>query len=126
LGALEKQIARVGNIGLINLREEIAAAKEKGLSFRENLLADMNRSVYSWVSLDGDCENNKKVLFKAVKEGEMIGSFFVGNPDFKFGNFTRDKLVSVLWQVALERAADPRGRSAVEGVFASHVRRGTL
>jgi hypothetical protein len=38
VGSLEKEIARDGNIGLINLRGEIAAAKEKGLSFRENLL----------------------------------------------------------------------------------------
>lgn len=107
LGALEKEIALDENIELINLRGDVAAAKGKGLSFRENLLADMNRSVFSWVSLDGDCENNKKVLLKAVKDGEMFGSFFISDPDFEFGNFTRDELVSVLWRVALERGADP-------------------
>ncbi len=47
-GGLETELARDGNIELINLRGEVAAAKGKGLSFRENLLADMNRSVYSW------------------------------------------------------------------------------
>jgi hypothetical protein len=106
LGALEKEIAHDRNIELINLRGDVAAAKGKGLSFRENLLADMNRSVYSWVSLDGDCENNKKVLLKAVKDGQTFGSFFISNPDFEFGNFTRDELISVLWHVALERGAN--------------------
>jgi hypothetical protein len=49
----------------------------------------------------------RKVLPKAVKDSEMFGSFFISNPDFEFGNFTRDELVSVLWRIALERGADP-------------------
>ncbi len=113
LGALENEIGPNENIELVNLRGEVTAAKGRGLSFRENLVADINRSVYSWVSLDGDCENNKKVLLKAVAEGEMFGAFFISEPDFEFGNFTRDELISVLWQVALERGADPSERQAL-------------
>jgi hypothetical protein len=113
LGALENEISRAQNIELVNLRGEVTAAKGKGLSFRENLLADMNRSVYSWVSLDADCENNKKVLLKAVADGEMFGAFFISTPDFEFGNFTRDELVSVLWGIALERGAERSEREAL-------------
>jgi hypothetical protein len=106
-GALENELGRDQNIELVNLRGEVVAGKGKGLSFRENLLADMNRSIYSWVSLDGDVENNLKVLLKAVDEDAMFGMFFISNPDFEFENFTGDELIETLWQVALEREADP-------------------
>jgi hypothetical protein len=41
--ALENEIGHDQNIELINLRGEVVAGKGKGLSFRENLLADVNR-----------------------------------------------------------------------------------
>jgi hypothetical protein len=107
LNALRSELSGDENIEIINLRGEVVAGKGKGLSFRENLLSDMRRSVYSFVYLDADVDNNRRVLLKAVERREMFGMYFISKPDFEFGNFNSDELAAILWEMALEKGAPP-------------------
>lgn len=108
--ALQSELGDDENIELINLRGDFLASKGKGLSFKENLLNDVRRFVYSFVSLDGDVDDNLRVLLKAVENREMFGMFFVSQPDFEFGNFNLDELVGILWEMALENGAPPEAK----------------
>ncbi len=107
LYALQNELSGDEKIEIFNLRGEVVAGKGKGLSFRENLLNDMRRSVYSFVYLDGDVENNRRVLLRAVERREMFGMFFISKPDFEFANFNADELARILWEMALEKGALP-------------------
>jgi hypothetical protein len=107
LHALESELSGDNNIEIINLRGEVVAGKGKGLSFSENLLNDMRRSVYSFVSLDGDVDHNRRVLLRAVENREMFGMFFLSKPDFEFENFNSDELAGILWKMASEKGAPP-------------------
>jgi gamma-glutamylcyclotransferase (GGCT)/AIG2-like uncharacterized protein YtfP len=105
--ALESELGENENIEIINLRGDFVESKGKGLSFKENLLNDMRRFVYSFVSLDGDVDNNRRVVLRAVEKREMFGMFFMSNPDFEFANFNSDELGGILWEIALEEGAPP-------------------
>ena len=105
LNALSAEFSEDENIELINLKGEVHAGKAKGLSFRENLENDLRQSVYSFISLDGDVGDNRRVLDKAIECREMFGMAFLSNPDFEFHNFSSDELAHVLWQMALEKGA---------------------
>lgn len=107
LNALKSELSSDESIEIINLRGDIVAGKGKGLSFRENLLNDIRRFVYSFVSLDEDVDHNKRVLLKAVEGREMFGMFFISKPDFEFENFNSDELAAILWDIALEQGAPP-------------------
>lgn len=106
LGAIESSLGRNEEIEIVNLRGAVVAAQGKGLSFRENLSNDMRRSVYSWVTLDGDSPDNLRVVKRAAEKDEMFGMFFVSDPDFEFANFTLGELVEILWEAALENGAE--------------------
>lgn len=107
LYALQSELSEDKNIEIVNLRGNVVAGGGKGLSFRENLLNDMRRSVYSFVSLDADVDNNRRVLRRAVENREMFGMFFISDPDFEFENFKSDELAGILWEMALEKGALP-------------------
>jgi hypothetical protein len=107
LNALQSELGGDENIEIFNLRGEVIAGKGKGLSFRENLLNDMRRFVYSFVYLDADVDHNRRVLLKAVEKREMFGMFFISKPDFEFANFNSDELAEILWEMALEKGAPP-------------------
>lgn len=105
LNALRAELGGHEGIEIINLRGEVNAGKGKGLSFRDNLENDMRRSVYSFISLDGDVENNRRVLDKAIERREMFGMAFISEPDFEFQNFNSDELAQILWEMALKAGA---------------------
>jgi gamma-glutamylcyclotransferase (GGCT)/AIG2-like uncharacterized protein YtfP len=105
LNALSAEFSEDENIELINLKGEVHAGTAKGLSFRENLVNDLRQSVYSFISLDRDEENNRRVLDKAIECREMFGMAFLSDPDFEFENFSSDELAHLLWQMALEKGA---------------------
>jgi hypothetical protein len=107
LYALQNELSGDEEVEIINLRGEVVAGKSKGLSFSENLLNDMRRSVYSFVYLDADVENNRRVLLKSVENRQMFGMFFISKPDFEFGNFNSEELAAILWEMALEKGALP-------------------
>ena len=105
LNALRAELAGHEAIELINLRGKVNAGTGKGLSFSENLENDMRRSVYSFISLDGDVEDNRRVLDKAIERREMFGMAFISEPDFEFQNFNSDELARILWEMALKEGA---------------------
>jgi gamma-glutamylcyclotransferase (GGCT)/AIG2-like uncharacterized protein YtfP len=107
LNALLSELRGDENIEIINLRGDVVAGKGKGLSFRENLQNDMRRSVYSFVSLDGDVDHNRRVLKRAIEAREMFGRSYISKPDFEFANFNSDELAGILWELALEQGASP-------------------
>lgn len=113
LGAVESALGDNEDIEIVNLKGDVVAKRGKGLSFRDNLLNDIRRSVFSWVSLDGDVEDNLRVLKKAVENDEMFGMFFISEPDFEFANFTWDELVEVLWSIAAENGAEPEEKQTL-------------
>jgi hypothetical protein len=105
LNALSAELGGHEAIEIINLRGEVNAGRGKGLSFRDNLQNDMRRSVYSFISLDGDLENNRRVLDKAIERREMFGMAFISEPDFEFQNFNSDELAGILWEMQLKAGA---------------------
>lgn len=105
--ALMSEFGDNPSVEIINLKGEVIAGKRKGLAFAENLMNDMARSIYSWVSLDSDLSENCKVVKAAAKRGEMFGNFFFATPDFEFENFTLDELVTIVWEIAVELETDP-------------------
>jgi hypothetical protein len=113
LGAIQSVLGNEREIDIINLKGSVVAKQGKGLSFRENLLNDMQRSVYSWVSLDEDAEDNKRALIKAIEDKEMFGRFFLADPDFEFGNFALNELVEILWKIAVENGAQEDERQSL-------------
>lgn len=109
--ALKSEFDGNAAVEIINLKGEITARRGKGLAFADNLMNDMSRSIYSWVSLDGDRSDNCRVVRNAAARQEMFGSFFLAIPDFEFENFTLDELVEIVCEIALERGADAQVRS---------------
>ena len=105
LNALRAELGGHEAIELINLRGKVNAGIGKGLSFSEHLENDMRRSVYSFISLDGDVEDNRRVLDKAIERREMFGMAFISEPDFEFQNFNSDELARILWKMALKEGA---------------------
>lgn len=103
--ALRSELGGHEAIEVINLRGKVNAGIGKGLSFSENLENDMRRSVYSFISLDGDVEDNRRVLDKAIQRREMFGMAFISEPDFEFQNFNSDELARILWEMALKEGA---------------------
>ncbi|MBS1788484.1 MAG: hypothetical protein JST85_12220 [Acidobacteria bacterium] len=106
LGALAYLLEGYTKVDIVNLLGEVIANKGKGLSFRETLLNDIQRSVYSWISLDGDREDSIRLVRKAAKDDEMFGEFFISNPDFEIHNFSLEELAEVFWAMALENVPD--------------------
>ena len=70
------------------------------------MLNDIHRSVYSWVSLDGDVQDNVRLVKKAAKDDKMFGRFFISVPDFEIHNFSIEELAEVFWTMALENDPD--------------------
>lgn len=115
-GALQSELGNNIAIEIINLNGEIAAGKRRGAAFGDNLLIDMNRSIYSWILIDRDKEkisDNCRVVSKAAEKDEMFGSYFFSNPDIEFENFTLDELVEIAWEKALEDGANVNEKEAL-------------
>ena len=102
LGALDYLLEGYTKIETVDLKGQVIAKLTKGVSFREELSKDIQRSVYSWISLDGDVKNNVKVVKKAAEDGVMFGQFFISVPDFEVHNFSSEELAEVFWEMASE------------------------
>jgi hypothetical protein len=105
LNALTAELGGHEAIEIINLRGAVNARGGKGLSFRDNLENDMRRSVYSFISLDGDVGDNRRVLDRAIEQRQMFGMAFISEPDFEFHNFNSDELAGILWEMQLKAGA---------------------
>ena len=113
LGALQFVFgSSPAEITLVNLRGLFVEKKNK-LAFRDSLRNDLKDLVFSFVSVDRDVRLNLSAVIKAAQDDEICGRFFPSDPDFEFGNFTIAELEEVLWQIALEKGADPARRSVL-------------
>lgn len=89
-----------GPISVIDLTGRIA---ERGaVAFAQSLRDDIEKNIFSFVSLDGDESKNVKVLQGAAKRDEIVGRVYLSKPDFEFGNFSTDELVDSLITLGVE------------------------
>lgn len=100
--AIDTALGRYGAIELINLRGQVAQKGGKGLAFRDSLRNDLKSKTFSFISIDGDREDNIRVLKKAAEDDEICGMFFISRPDFEFQNFTLEELEEIIWEFCIE------------------------
>lgn len=101
------------NVDVVNLRGEVA--QSNGLTFRDNLRADIRLGIFSFVSIDGDVSRNYQAVRKAAVDDEIVGAFYVSNPDFEFANFEHFELEEIIWKMATENGANPIDREKLHG-----------
>lgn len=76
--------------------------------FRDSLQADIKDQVYSIVMIDGDLQENVKVVVGAARINQtsgnegMFGRFFLARPDFELANFAIEELEEILWNWVVE------------------------
>lgn len=105
LGAMQAGVGRFAGVEILNLRGQIVQRGGRGLAFRQNLVMDMHEKVFSFVILDGDQDDNIRVIRRAVEDGSMFGEAHIFTPDFELGNFTLDELREVICRMAKENGA---------------------
>jgi hypothetical protein len=76
--------------------------------FRDSLQADIKDQIYSVVMIDGDLQENVKVVVGATRVNQtsenegMFGRFFLARPDFELANFEKEELEEILWKWVAE------------------------
>jgi hypothetical protein len=105
LGAIESVVGTNGQIRVVNLRGQVIARKG-GLSFTDELKNDIAEGVFSFVSIDGDLHSNIRTVRRAAETDGICGAFFISKPDFEFGNFSLDELLTVMGTSADEFSMD--------------------
>lgn len=83
---------------IINLRGQVVEKGGRGLAFRESLRRDIKEGVFSFIFIDGDRSDYVSAVRTAAKDNEIVGAFFISEPDFEFSNFNIDELVLVACQ----------------------------
>ncbi len=89
-------------IEVFDLSGQFIQGKRKGLAFRENLILDDRSGVFSVIILDGDREDNIRIVKKAAEEDLFCGQFYISQPDFEFYNFSKNELVEIIWDLVDE------------------------
>jgi len=89
-------------IEVFDLSGQFIQGKRKGLAFRENLILDDRSGVFSVIILDGDREDNIRIVKRAAEEDLFCGQFYLSQPDFELCNFSKDKLIEIAWDLVDE------------------------
>ena len=116
-GALDSYFTPESGVELINLKGQFIESKGKGLAFRESLRQDKKSHILSIVILEGDRDDLVRAVRLSAKQDEMFGQFYIQIPDFEFGNFSKEELVDVLWNMAEVRGASTDSRSNLESLL---------
>jgi hypothetical protein len=103
--AIASVFGRYTAVDLVNLRGQVVAKGGKGTAFRDSLRSDLRTGTFSFISLDGDRDDYLRVVRKAAEDDEICGMFFISRPDFEFANFTKEELIQIVWEWALENNA---------------------
>ncbi len=98
--ALSSLISNIPQIEIFNLAGQVQQRRGKGIAFRENLILDDRSHVFSIILLDSDKEDNLRVVRNAAQEDIFCGMFYNFEPDFEFGNFTREELERIILSLA--------------------------
>lgn len=77
-----------------NLRGKIIEKNQ--LSFKDSLRHDLKTEVFSLITIDGDREDNIRLVRKAAEEDLICGMFFISKPDFEYCNFTLQELIEII------------------------------
>ena len=86
-------------IEVFDLAGQFIQGKRKGLAFRENLILDDRSGVFSVIVLDGDREDNIRIVKKAAEEDLFCGQFYISRPDFELCNFSKEELIEIAWNL---------------------------
>ena len=86
-------------IEVFDLSGQFIQGKRKGLAFRENLILDDRSGIISVIILDGDREDNIRIVKKAAEEDLFYGRFYISQPDFELCNFSKDELIEIAWNL---------------------------
>jgi hypothetical protein len=100
--AILSQFEKDSYVNVINLKGAFVESKGKGLSFRESLKNDLKSKIFSIIVFDKDVSDNYRVVKRAAENDEIVGRFFVSMPDFEFGNFSSEELLTVAYEVGLK------------------------
>lgn len=90
-------------IPVTNLHGLIKEGKSMSKFFSDCLRSDIKERMYSLVMIDGDLEDNVRIMERAAKNNQLsedkgiFGRFFLSKPDFEFANFEMEELEEVLW-----------------------------
>lgn len=107
-GAICKLRSLLGahDVAVVNLHGII---RSKGFASQllAALSADREARVFSFISIDGDRDDNVKVVRIAAQNDRFCGNFFISEPNVECCNFTKDELEDVLWKAALEEGVTP-------------------
>ncbi len=103
-GALNRFLKMMGIfVPVTNLHGLLKASKSMSKFFSDSLRSDMKEQMFSLVMIDGDLEDNVRIIESAAKTNQrspdqgMFGRFFLATPDFEFANFDIEELEEVLW-----------------------------
>ncbi|NMC62212.1 MAG: hypothetical protein GYA55_03505, partial [SAR324 cluster bacterium] len=86
-------------IEVFDLAGQFIQGKRKGFAFRENLILDDRSGVFSVIVLDGDREDNIRIIKKAAEEDLFCGQFYISQPDFELCNFSKEELIEIAWNL---------------------------
>lgn len=87
-------------IAVVDLGGQVIEKRGKGLAFRDSLRRDIREQVFSFVFIDGDLAENLSTVKQAARHNEIVGAFFVSDPDFELENFTFAELLDVVCEIA--------------------------
>jgi hypothetical protein len=83
-------------IELVNLAGSIKAGRgNAALKLEAMLKKDKSVRRFSMISIDGDVADNIKAIQVQVRQGNVVGSIAIHQPDFEFANFTIQELAAV-------------------------------
>ncbi|MGE3333420.1 MAG: hypothetical protein AB7I36_07245 [Rhodospirillaceae bacterium] len=106
-GAFESFTSGVDGIEYINLRGQFLEKGGNALAFADALKNDMRSHIFSLIVLDGDDAEIVRIVRKAAANGDMLGWFYVAQPDFEYGNFTTEELEEVALELAIKALNAP-------------------
>lgn len=106
-GALAEALGSEGKrvIEVVNLRAQLGRRGRDASSFRRRLERDLDEGIFSFVSVDTDDKDVKRIVEQAAKEKLLFGRFFFAKPDFEIENFEPEELGEVLWRWLRENEA---------------------
>jgi hypothetical protein len=105
-GAFESFTSGIDGIEYVNLRGQFLEKGGNALAFAGALKNDMRSHIFSLIVVDGDDEEIVRVVRKAAANGNMIGWFYIANPDFEYANFTTEELTDVALEFASKALND--------------------
>jgi len=94
--AINSYFSHTNHVSIINLKGSFVERRGKGLAFRESLNNDLKSKLFSIIVLDSDVSDNCRVTKEAAKNKEIVGRFFISEPDFEFGNFSINELIDIV------------------------------